>query len=169
MNFLSEATDNQPAFMAIDLNRNQYFDTFSATIQHYGKYSCVSIDRLSSCCTHVETIQRNICSDASWLYDDAVRITRELNATSMLNFLRHRRRSITLTSIFQIADKMGVILTRPLFQSAVSDSLHPFHRFPRVMKLSPDRFIDCCRILQKYGALYAINDEQFVSSARGIS
>lgn len=147
---------------------NRYFDTYTATIQHFGTYSAVSIDQQHHCCGKTGTIQRFIRTNADELHIEAIECTRTLNRDSIMHFLRYRRRCVTLCSIFTIADSMGVILTRPLFQSAKLDPRHPFRRFPGVMRLSPDRFIACCKILEKYGALYRIGGENYVSMARGI-
>lgn len=151
-----------------DFLHNQYFDTFTATIQHYDTYSAVSIDQQFHCCARTQTIQRFIRTDAEELHKEAVNCTRTLNRDSIMHFLRFRRRSITLCSIFTIADSMGLILTRSLFQSAQLNPRHPFRNFQGVMRLSSDKFIACCKILEKYGALYSINDEHYVSMARGI-
>lgn len=150
------------------LSRNRFFDTFAATIQNYDGYSAVTIDQLFHCCNRTKTIQRFIESDYESLHDSAVKATRELNRGSVMNFLQFERRVVTLCSIFTIADSMGVILNRSLFISATFDPRHPFRKFPGVMRLSPEKFIACCKILEKYGALYSIADGHYVSMARGI-
>jgi hypothetical protein len=152
---------------------NRYFDTYTATIQHYGKYSAVSIDQQHHCCGKTGTIQRFIRTNADELHTEAINCTRTLNRESIMHFLRYRRRCVTLCSIFTIADSMGLILTRSLFESVKSEGIlnprHPFRKFPGVMRLSSDRFIACCKILEKYGALYSIGGgENYVSMARGI-
>jgi len=153
--------------LALDYNR--YFDTFAATVKHYDTFSAVSIDRTCCCCGRSETIQRFIRMDAEEIQNEAVNSTRKLNSGSIMNFLRYRRRNITLCSVFTIADSLGMILTRPHFTAAKLDPnpRHPLKKFPGLMRLSEDRFIACCKVLQRYGALYSINHEMYVSMPRG--
>jgi hypothetical protein len=149
-------------------DHNQHFDTFSATIQHFEFYSALSIDRQCCCCGRTETIQRVLAFNAERLHEKAVQSTHELNSGSIMNFLRYRRRSATLCSVFNLADSLGLVLTRPLFLSAMTDPRHPFWRYPGMKRLTPERFMACCQILDRYGALYAINDGCYVSMARGV-
>jgi hypothetical protein len=154
---------------SLSFDHNRHFDTFAATVQHYDTYSAVSIDRTCCCCGRSETIQRFIRVDAEEIQNEAVNCTRQLNSGSIMNFLRYRRRNITLCSVFTWADSLGLILTRPLFISAKldSDPRHPLKKYPGVLRLSSDRFIACCKILERYGAFYSIGHEMYVSMPRG--
>lgn len=141
--------------------QKRYFDTYgSTTISKSGENSgSLAITRQPACCNRSVVVTRRIFEDLDQMYDYAINETAKLNRQAVHDFLRWRPK--VLRQVFDLADVDGLILTEGLLTAGLELKAHPVLRLP---KMSVNRFIAICRILEKYRILYRIGELHFITA-----